>query len=1120
MAQQSSIKTRSGKMKPADFVHLHLHSHYSLLDGLSKIDGIVERVKGFGMKSVALTDHGTMSGAIEFYQSCKAAGIKPIIGIEAYLARRSHLQKEADLDRRFTHLILLAQNNTGYKNLMKLSTISYLDGFYYKPRIDKDLLKKYGQGLIVLSGCMGGEIGEFLQAGELKKAEETALWYKEVFGDRFYLEIQDHAHNQPLQKRINDMVLELAQKLAIEPVLTSDSHYLSIDDKEAHEILLCVQTRRFFDDEQRMTLKNFNLDLCDPAEIIKRWQDVCPQALLNTQKIAQSCQIDLEFDKVLLPNFNVTDKVKPFNYLKELVFKGLIVRYGDLGKEEAEKLTTAQIRKKLDVKILERADYELEVIDKMNFSSYFLIVWDFCKWGKSQGIFFGPGRGSAAGSIISYGLDITTIDPVKYNLLFERFLNPQRVSMPDIDIDIEDHRRDEVIQYVTEKYGADRVANIVTFGTMAARNAVRDVARVLRMSYLHADQLAKMLPPPIFGRNIALKDSLVADKELKAKYDSGVEVKKVFDLAMQLEGTIRSHGVHAAGVVIAPEEIVNYTPLEITAKGVVTTQYSMKPIEKLGLLKMDFLGLSNLTTIKNALRIIRKVYGKTIDMANLDLSDRATYQLLAKADTTGVFQLESRGMRQYLQRLMPDNFEDISAILALYRPGPLTAGLVDKFIERRHGRQEAEVVHPALEPSLRNTYGVLVYQEQVMQISREVCGFTGIEADELRKAIGKKERETMHKIKSRFIEGGIKNSQVPKDMIEKLWKDIVGFADYAFNRAHSVSYGLISYQTAYLKTHYRSAFMAAVMTSDASNIDRLKTQILECNLAGINVLPPDINESFPEFAVIWDGNKKSPGKIRFGLEAIKNVSNKAVRSLVDIRTEGGPFKDLGDFVRRQKDNPHLNRKSLESLIKAGAFDCFLEREELLANLDKLMQALNWENKNASSKQVSLLNLTDEQETGLAGFGFQTNNFLPISLIEKLDWERELLGVYISQHPLDIYEEYLNTDELTSLADLGEDLETITKGGRRKVGGIITNLKPLLAKISRRKMAIIEIEDKSGALELVVSPAVFDKHHACWSEGNVLTLVLQAHFVDYQGNRLPNPNWSIERAQKIEIDQKV
>ena len=1120
MGQRSSTKTQSKKIKPADFVHLHLHSHYSLLDGLSKIDGIVNRVKDFGMRSVALTDHGTMSGAIEFYQACKKADIKPIIGIEAYLARRSHLEKEADLDRRFTHIILLAQNNEGYKNLMKLSTISYLDGFYYKPRIDKELLKKYGQGLIVLSGCMGGEIGEFLQAGNFEKAEEIALWYKEVFGDRFYLEIQDHEYTQPLQKQINDSVLKLAQKLKIEPVLTADSHYLSADDKEAHEVLLCIQTRRFFDDEQRMSLKDFNLELCDPAEIVERWQDVCPQALLNTQKIAQSCQIDLEFDKVLLPNFDVTGKLKPFDYLKEFVFKGLIVRYGNLGEEEAEKLTLAQIRKKLDAKILERADYELEVIDKMNFSSYFLIVWDFCKWGKGRNIFFGPGRGSAAGSIVSYSLDITTIDPVKYNLLFERFLNPQRISMPDIDIDIEDHRRDEVIQYVTEKYGADRVANIVTFGTMAARNAVRDTARVLRMSYLHADQLAKMLPPPIFGRNIALKDSLAADKELKAKYHSSAEVKKVFDLAIQLEGTIRSHGVHAAGVVIAPEEIVNYTPLEITAKGVVTTQYSMKPIEKLGLLKMDFLGLSNLTTIKNALRIIRKVYGKTIDIANLDLDDKATYQLLAKADTTGVFQLESRGMRQYLQRLIPDNFEDISAILALYRPGPLTAGLVDKFIERRHGHQDAEVVHPALEPSLRNTYGVLVYQEQVMQISREVCGFTGIEADELRKAIGKKERETMHKIKNRFIEGGIKNSQIPKDMIEKLWKDIVGFADYAFNRSHSVSYGLISYQTAYLKTHYRSAFMAAVMTSDASNIDRLKTEILECNLAGINVLPPDINESFPEFAVIWDGNKKNPGKIRFGLEAIKNVSNKAVGSLVDIRTEGGPFKDLGDFVRRQKDNPHLNRKSLESLIKAGVFDCFLEREKLLANLDKLMQALSWENKNASSKQVSLLDLAGGQETSLADFGFQTSNFLPVSLIEKLDWERELLGVYISQHPLDIYEEYLSTDELTSLADLGEDLETITEGGRRKVGGIITNLKPLLAKISRRKMAIIEIEDKSGALELVVSPGVFDKYHACWSEGNVLTLVLQAHFVDYQGNRLPSPNWSIERAQKIEIDQKV
>ncbi|MYB40087.1 DNA polymerase III subunit alpha [Candidatus Saccharibacteria bacterium] len=1116
MAKKSPAKT--APLKPADFVHLHLHSHYSLLDGLSKIPQMLDRVKELGMDAAALTDHGTMSGAIEFYQECKARELKPVIGIEAYLARRGRADKDADADRRFTHLIILAQNNQGYENLMKLSTVSYLEGFYYKPRIDKELLVEYGEGLIILSGCMGGEIGEFIQANNYDKAKEVAGWYKQHFGDRFYLEIQDHGHANPVQQRINEEVLKLAEELGIEPVLTADSHYLTHADQEAHEILLSIQTKRFFDDEQRMSLKDYDLSLTDPAEIIKRWQDVCPQAVLNSRKIADRCEVEIEFDRLLLPTFKAEGE--PFDYLNQLVFEGLAVRYGGLGEEEAAKLTTAQIRRKLEKGILERADYELETIKRMDFSSYFLIVWDFCRWGKEQKIFFGPGRGSAAGSIVSYSLNITNIDPIKYDLLFERFLNPARISMPDIDIDIEDSRRDEVIHYVTEKYGEDRVANIVTFGKMAARNAVRDVARVLRMSFAEADQLAKMLPLPIQGRHIPLETSLKEDEALQAKYRSNAEVKRVFDLAVQLEGTIRSHGVHAAGVVIAPDPIVKYTPLEVASKGAVTTQYAMNPIEDLGLLKMDFLGLSNLTTIKNAMRIIRKIYDAEIDIENLPLDDAPTYELLTKADTTGVFQLESRGMRQHLQRLEPNNFEDISAMVALYRPGPLSAGLTDQFIERRHGRQKVEVAHPSFEPALSNTYGVLVYQEQVMQISRDICGFSGAEADELRKAIGKKKRDMMAKMKDKFIDGGVESGGVPRNIMERFWQDIVGFADYAFNRAHSVSYGLIAYQTAYLKTHYRSAFMAAVMTSDAGNTDRLKGEILECNLAGIDVLPPDVNESFPEFAVILGDDKRGQGKIRFGLEAVKNVSNKAVDTLVEIRNEGGPYKDLADFVKRQKDNPHLNRKTVESLVKAGAFDCFLERETLLANLDKLMQALSWAGKQASSKQASLLDLAGEDETTLSDFGFSASDVLAVSLTEKLDWERELLGVYISQHPLDVYGAALNGSEFSSVGDLDEDLETVAEGQKRKVGGIITSLRQVVAKVSRRKMAIIEVEDKSGAMELIVSPDLFERHPDCWAEGSVLSLILQAHFKDYRGNQLPRPNWSIEGVRKLKVDQNV
>ena len=1120
MAKSAPTVAKTDLIKPEDFVHLHVHSHHSLLDGLSKIPDLLDRVKELGMGAVALTDHGGLNGAVEFYQGCKAKGLKPIIGIEAYMARRSHLDKEAVVDRQFTHIILLAADNEGYQNLLQLSTISYLQGFYYKPRIDRQLLEKYGAGLIVLSGCMGGEIGEALKVDDVKKAEEIALWYRGVFGRRFYLEVQDHQQNE-LQAHINRRILELAEKLDIEPVLTADSHYLRPEDKEAHELLLCIQTRRFVDDPQRMTLKDFNLDFCPPEEIIARWRDVAPRALANTKKIADACEVEIDFNRILLPRFETPDGEDAFDYLKMLVFRGLAERYAGLSPAEAEKLTFAQQRKKLNAVVLQRADYELEVIAKMDFSNYFLIVWDFCHWGKERGIFFGPGRGSAAGSIISYSLDITTVEPLKYDLLFERFLNAQRVSLPDIDIDIEDHRRDEVIQYVINKYGEDKVASIVTFGTMAARNAVRDVARVLKMSFLHADQLAKMLPPPIYGRHLSLAKVLKEDEALQAKYRSDPQIKKVFDLAMQLEGTNRSHGVHAAGVVIAPESIVKFTPLEVTAKGVVTTQYSMKPIEKLGLLKMDFLGLSNLTTIKNALRIIRKVYKEEIDLDELDLNDRATYELLAKADTIGIFQLESRGMRQYLQRLEPSQFEDVAAMLALYRPGPLGAGVVDLFIERRHGRQKVAYAHPAFQPALENTYGVLVYQEQVMRLSRDVAGFTGLEADELRKAIGKKERATMQKIKKSFIEGGVSHGKVERSVMEKLWQDIVGFADYAFNRAHSVSYGLISFQTAYLKANYRTAFMAAVLTSEAGDTGRLKTAVLDCNLAAVSVLPPDVNESFLEFAVVDDQEDKSRlSTIRFGLDAIKNVSTKAVAYLVETRQADGSYKDLTDFIERQRSNEHLNRKTLESLIKAGALDCLLERGRLLANLDQIMNALHWTMKHVSDKQINLLDLAGDNQLDLKDFGFQAQSPATVSVIQQLDWERELLGIYISKHPLDLYQQTLGKLKTVALAEISEATETVADNEKRQVGGLVAKIKSVVAKISRRKMAIIDFEDKSASLELVLSPAIFEQYMSCWTEGNVLVLTLQAHSMDFQGNVLSKPNWSVIAAQKLQLDESA
>ena len=1095
-------------IKATDFVHLHVHSHYSLLDGLTKIDQLVGRISDLGMSSVALTDHGTLSGAIEFYQECRKQDIKPIIGMEAYVAYGSHLSKNKE-DNKFSHLILLAKNKTGYKNLMELSSIAYLKGFYYKPRIDKELLSKYNAGLIVLSGCLGGEIGEALQANNYQKAKQIAQWYKSVFGNRFYLELQDHHHTQALQKHVNEQLIKLAGDLRIELVVTADSHYLTQDDAEAHEVLLSIQTKSFIDDARRMTLKGWDLSITDPQEIVDRWQDICPQALLNTKKIADSCQLDLKFDQMLVPNFKAPKKQTSIDYLKQLVFEGAAIRYESIASAEVKKMDTEQIRLKLAQEVVDRIDYELAVVEQLSYANYFLIVWDFCHWGKAQGIYFGPGRGSAAGSIIAYSLDITTIDPLKYDLLFERFLNSQRISMPDIDIDIEDNRRDEVIQYVVEKYGSDRVAHIVTFGTMAARNAVKDVARVLKMSYIQADQLARMLPPPVFGRNMPLKDSLENNVDLQQKYNSDPQIKTVFDLAMRLEGTIRNHGIHAAGVVISPTKMIDYCPLEINNKGIVTTQYSMKPAEDLGLLKMDFLALSNLTIIKNALRIIRKVYNQTIDIHNLHLEDRAVYKLLSEADTVGIFQLESSGMRQYLHNLQPANFEDIAAILALYRPGPLKAGLVDSFIDRKHGRQKIKVDHPSLDKALAKTYGVLVYQEQVMQISRDVCGFSGMEADELRKAIGKKQRKLMAKLEEQFIEGGITHSQIDKSIMQKLWQDIVGFADYAFNRSHSVAYGMITYQTAYLKAHYRPAFMAAVMTSDVNNPDRLKTVITECRHHDLEVLPPDINQSFPEFAVI--GADVDNLSIRFGLEAVKNASTKAIRRIVDIRDEGGAYESIEDFIMRQTDNVSLNRKTMESLIKAGAFDSLMIREKLLANLDAIMETLSWIDKEKPIHQTSLLGAEDLQELTKAHIQFDNTPTMDLSLIQKLDWERELLGIYISQHPLDLYADEMKKLDLSSLASLDDE---VSDGTIYKVGGLITKLKTATAKISRRKMAIIDFEDQSATKELVIFPAIFEKYESCWSEGNILNLTLKAQMVDSQGNTLSIPSWTIESARPI------
>jgi DNA polymerase-3 subunit alpha len=1048
-----NISTRLTEV--SEFVHLHNHTHHSLLDGLTKVPELVSKVKSMGMHAVAITDHGTLSGAIEFYKTCSDQGIKPIIGIEAYIAARSRNDRDPAKDKARYHLIIIAMNNQGYQNLMQLSTIANLEGMYYKPRMDHEILEKYNEGLIVLSGCASSEVSEAIRADDIEKARDIAKWYKSVFGDRYYFEVQDSTWD--VQLKINEQLFKLSKELDVPCVLTSDAHYVEPSDTEAHEILLCVGTGSFLSDEGRMSLSDFHLHVTDPAEIIERWSDQHPEIISNTKLIADRCDVSLEFGKILIPTFPVPDKETEKSYLHTLVWRGLSWRYGSATESQAATLSLDEAKKLVPQDVATRAIYELGVIEKMGFNGYFLIIWDFIKWGKDRGIIFGPGRGSAAGSIIAYSLRITELDPLKYDLLFERFLNPDRISMPDVDIDIQDSRRDEVIQYCVEKYGKERVANIVTFGKMAARAAIRDVARVLQVPYAESDRLAKLIPPPVQGRHIPLKASVESDPELKKEYETNPTAKRVIDYAIRLEGTIRSHGVHAAGVVIAPDDIVKFAPLEMAQKGVVATQYPMGPIEDLGLLKMDFLGLSNLTIINNAIRIVRKVYETEIDLTSLPLDDTKTFELLQRGDTTGVFQLESAGMKRYLRELKPTEFDDIVAMCALYRPGPLGAGLTDSFVKRKNGLEKVTYEHELTRNALESTYGVIVYQEQVMQMSKEMSGFTGGEADTLRKGIGKKIPEVMKKMGAQFIDGAVENG-VPRPVVEKIWHDILGFADYAFNKSHSACYGLIAYWTAYLKAYYPDAFMAALMTSDQDDMDRLAIEISECRHMGLTVLPPDVNQSYVEFAIV-------PGKnqIRFGMAAVKGVGVSAVEEILRAREEG-EFKSIGDFARRVSTSK-FNRRAWESLIKSGGFDAFGDRSDLLFNLDTITSYASRTQKDAASNQADLFG-------GLGGAASVPEIQLADAPVkhherEQLQWERELLGLYLSAHPLDRYDDYFSEQTVPiGSIELTHDKKTAI------VGGVVMTVRTILTK-SGSKMAFMAIEDKSGETEIIVFPKVLE-----------------------------------------------
>jgi len=1043
----------------SNFVHLHVHTHYSLLDGLGKIPDLLEKAKEFGMDACAITDHGVMYGAIEFYREAKKRGIKPIIGVEAYIAPRSLHDKTPKIDANSYHLVLLAKDLVGYKNLIKLVTLSHLEGFYYKPRIDKNVLAKHSQGLIALTSCLHGEIPQYILGGNMVLAKQMVREYLEIFSrENFYLEVQHHPSLAD-QETVNKGMFALAEEFGLGTVATNDVHYLYPADREAQEILLCVQTGKTLLDQDRLTM-DADLSFRSPEEMIIAFKDH-PEAIENTRKIADQCSLDLALGKTIFPHFTLPEGFTKLEYLRHLCLKGLVRRFG--GSREEQEFDEEKILKGFDQEIIDRLEYELSVIQKCGFEDYFLIVSDFVNWAKQQKILVGPGRGSAAGSLVAYCLNITDINPLEYNLLFERFLNPERIAPPDIDMDFADSRRDEVINYVVSKYGADRVAQIVTFGTMGARNAVRDTGRVLGLSYSEVDQIAKAVP-----QHLPLKESIVANSELKDLYENDQTARRLLDLASRLEGVARHASTHAAGIVIAPDPLVEHVPLQKAISGessMVITQYEMWSIEAIGLLKMDFLGLANLTILQNTLRIIRKVKNHEINLENIPLDDAKTFNLLARGETTGVFQLESEGMKRYLKELKPTVFEDIISMVALYRPGPMDS--IPDFIAAKHGKKKIAYLDPRLEPILRSTYGVIVTQEQVLQIARDFAGFSFSEADILRKAVGKKIQSLLLEQRTKFIKGAVSHGSSPR-VAEQVWDFIEPFARYGFNRAHATCYAMIAYQTAYLKTRYPSCFMAALLTSDQNNIDRIAIEVAECNRMGIKVLPPDINESFVEFAVVPETDN-----IRFALGAVKNVGSASAEAITETRKSGGKFWSLEDFVTRVPTR-FLNKKVLESLIKSGALDSLGERNQMLASVEQILAYASDFQKRQLAGQLDIFGAIGESEL----LPIRLADVPPASKKQKLSWEKELLGIYISDHPLSELRSQL--EKLPAISSLNEQMI----GRSTKLGGIIIGIQKIVTR-NGEPMVFAQLEDLTGWVELVVFPKIYQENAFLWQEGRII-----------------------------------
>ncbi len=1017
------------------FVHLHNHTEFSLLDGASRVERLVARAKELGMPAVAITDHGTMSGVVDFYKHAVKKGIKPIIGCEVYVAPRSRLEKTTVEGEAYYHLVLLAENAAGYRNLMELVSRAHTEGFYYKPRVDKELLREYSGGLIALSACLAGELPSLLLRGDSAGAEALAREYTAIFGQgNFFIELQDHG--LPEQKQVNPMLAALAAKIGVGLVATNDIHYIDRQDAESHDVLLCIQTGKTVDDAGRMRFTGSEFYLKSPAEMAALFA-AYPEALVNTARIADRCDLSLEFGKLYLPEFPIPAGQTPEQYLRSLCLERLPARYPAAGQTETDRL-----------------DYELATIAQMGFTSYFLIVWDFVNYARTQGIAVGPGRGSAAGSIVAYLLGITNIDPLKYGLLFERFLNPERVTMPDIDIDFCYVRRGKIIEYVVERYGADRVAQIITFGTMAAKAAIRDVGRALNMPYGDVDRIAKLVPGEL---GITLHRALEINGELKTLYQADPEIKKLLDLAMSVEGLPRHASTHAAGVVIANEPLTHYVPLQNSSEGFVTTQYDKDRIEEIGLLKMDLLGLRTLTVIGDALDLIKENRGLTVDIDAIPLGDPKTSAMLSAGDTAGVFQMESSGMTNLVKELKPERFEDLIPLVALYRPGPLGSGMVTDFINGRHGRKKVTYLHPLLEPILKDTFGVILYQEQVMQIASTLAGFTLGQADLLRRAMGKKKPEVIAAQRENFMKGAAEHGLSPK-LAEEIFNLIAHFADYGFNKSHSAAYALVAYQTAWLKANYPQEFMAALLTSVMGANDKVGFYIEECRRMGLAVLPPDINASSAGFTV--DGQA-----IRFGLAGVKNVGDNAIAGILAVRAEGGRFASLVDFCSRI-DMRLVNKRMLESLIKCGAFDSFgWKRSQLLAALDQAAEVAACRQRDRDSGQLGLFG--DDCDAGADDIAPPRLDELPPA--ELLAMEKEMTGFYVTGHPLDQYREIMKSYTAVGLLSGGE----YGDGQPVRVAGLVAGAKRITTK-SGDMMCFVNLEDFTGQVEVVVFPRLFDK----------------------------------------------